>query len=69
MILHWSPETVVVGGAMALRQPGIDLELVKKELTKINQVLPSLPEIVPAALGDLSGLYGAAVYLHQQLEE
>lgn len=69
MILHWSPETVVVGGAMALKRPGIDLELVREELTRINQVLPSLPEIVPAALGDLGGLHGASVYLRQQLEE
>ncbi len=69
LILHWSPETVVVGGAMALKMPGIDLSVVRQELGKLNRTLPSLPEIVPATLGDLNGLYGAAVYLRQQLEE
>ncbi|MEA1929647.1 MAG: ROK family protein [Patescibacteria group bacterium] len=67
MILHWSPEVVVVGGAM-MGSPGIILGEVKKTLADINR-LPSLPEIVPAELGEWGGLHGAAAYLRHELED
>ncbi len=57
-LLHWSPERVVLGGAL-FRLNIIPLERVRATLTSINTALAELPDIRPAALGDRSGLYGA----------
>lgn len=57
-LLHWSPERVVLGGAL-FRLNIIPLERVLATLTSINTALAELPDIQPAALGDRSGLYGA----------
>ena len=57
-ILHWSPERVVLGGAL-FNEGAIPLERVKTTLHSINTALPVLPDIRLAKLGDRSGLYGA----------
>lgn len=65
-IVHWSPEVVVLGGGM-FGTPGIALEAVERYLRQILKIFPEIPPLKKAALGELSGLHGALVYLHQQL--
>ena len=67
-ILHWSPDTVVLGGSMIVGDPAIDVKVVEKYLKEINTKLPELPEIKKAELGDFGGLYGALTLLKQQKE-
>ncbi len=61
-ILHWSPEVVVMGGAMIRKRPGISLRKVQKKLRELLHIFPP-PPIVSAALGDAAGLYGALALL------
>ena len=68
-ILHWSPEVVVLGGAMMLMTPGIDIKNIKKYLVLIAKqirILPELPEIKLVELGHLGGLHGSLIYLKSQ---
>lgn len=58
--VFWSPEIVILGGAVAKR---ISLESLKGILREQMQIFPTIPEIAFAELGDLSGLYGALRYL------
>lgn len=62
-IVHWSPEMVILGGAMILGQPGIDLAVVEAELKKILTIFSEPPALKKAALADFGGLYGALAYL------
>ena len=55
-IVHWSPDIVILGGAV---MKSIDLEKVKLYLKENLTIFPSPPEIVLAKLGDEAGLYGA----------
>lgn len=59
-ILHWSPEVVILGGSM-FRDPGIKLEEVKAALIDWQPVLPVLPELKLATLGDQGGLFGGLI--------
>lgn len=56
LILFWSPEIVVLGGAVTRSVP---LDLVIEHLTKNLTVFPTLPQIRKAELGDFGGLWGA----------
>ncbi len=58
-LLHWSPDVVVIGGAMVTKKPGISLDVVQRELERLNAIIPELPPILPATLGSVGGLYGA----------
>ena len=58
-IVHWSPDIVVLGGAMILGNPAIPLDKVRKHLKDILTIFPELPPLRKAALGDAAGLYGA----------
>lgn len=60
-ILHWSPERVVLGGAL-FNEGAIHIERVKISLQSINTALPELPDIQLAKLGDRSTLYGATFF-------
>lgn len=55
-IVHWSPDIVILGGAV---MKSIDLEKVKINLRRNLTIFPESPEIIPAKLGDQAGLYGA----------
>lgn len=55
-ILHWSPEIVILGGAM---MRDIKIVEVKKHLKKILKIYPNIPVIKEMALGNNSGFYGA----------
>ena len=64
-ILHWSPDTVVLGGSM-FKQPGIKVEQIQSDLSEMMQAFPKLPTIKPAELGDFGGLYGAMFSLREK---
>lgn len=59
-ILYWSPEAVILGGSM---MKSIPLAQVQLQLRQFNKILPQLPTVKKAKLGDLGGLYGALAYL------
>lgn len=55
-ILHWSPEVVVLGGAV---MQSISLEKVTANLHNILAIFRKVPMVKRAKLGDIGGLYGA----------
>jgi len=67
-VLHWSPETIVLGGAMIVGQNAIPLDRVETTLTKmLKEYYPSAPRIKKAMLGDHGGLYGGVAYLERSV--
>ncbi|MDD5318638.1 MAG: ROK family protein [Candidatus Pacebacteria bacterium] len=62
-IVHWSPDVVVLGGAMILGSPSISLEKVEQKLKALLTIFPKIPILKKAELGDQSGLYGALKFL------
>lgn len=65
-IVHWSPDTVIIGGSM-MKKIGIPIKRVHYHLNKILKIFPRKPKILKAKLGDLGGLHGAMIYLKQSL--
>lgn len=63
IIVEWSPDCVVVGGGMIIKENGIPLEKAEKRLKEILKIFPVVPPIKKAELGDFSGLWGALAYL------
>ncbi|HDQ16591.1 MAG TPA: ROK family protein [Candidatus Vogelbacteria bacterium] len=61
-LVHWSPDTVIVGGSM-MKEPGLKIDRIIFHLKKVMKIFPELPEIKKAELGDFGGLYGAMHYL------
>jgi predicted NBD/HSP70 family sugar kinase len=61
-ILHWSPDVMILGGPMIIKNPSISFEKVKK---KVKNLLGAhyCPEIKKSKLGDEVSLYGALEYL------
>lgn len=59
-ILHWSPDVLVIGGAMS---KDLDVNRLKEGISKIMKIHPNLPEIKMAELGSLGGLYGGFAFL------
>ncbi len=55
-IVHWSPDIVILGGAV---MKSLSIEIIKEYLRKDLTIFPKAPEIVSAKLGDEGGLYGA----------
>lgn len=66
MIVHWSPDVVVLGGSMINGDPAISIEKTEKYLHEILKIYTELPKLKKAELGDNCGLYGALEYLKQQ---
>ena len=64
VIVHWSPEVVILGGGM-MGNPGISIDKVKMYLKDTLKIFPDLPEIKKAELEDAGGLYGALVLLKE----
>lgn len=64
VIVHWSPEVVVLGGSVATSFNPY-LATIKKNLKKILTIYPVIPYIRMAKLKDSGGLYGALALLHQ----
>lgn len=62
--LHWSPDTIVLGGSMILGKNSIPLPRVVASLAqRLATTYPTVPVIKKAELGDSAGLYGALVML------
>lgn len=66
-IMHWSPDTVVLGGSMMVGDPAIPMDKVQENLKKWLQIFPIHPKIKKAELGDFGGLYGSLEYVKQKL--
>jgi predicted NBD/HSP70 family sugar kinase len=58
-LLHWSPDTVVLGGSL-MRESGMHIEDIARALHAINKAIPRLPEIRHAAL-EYPGIVGALI--------
>jgi predicted NBD/HSP70 family sugar kinase len=56
-LLHWSPDVVVLGGSL-MRNNGMRVEDIVAELERINEAIPTLPEVRKAEL-EYPGLVGA----------
>jgi fructokinase len=57
--LYWSPEAIILGGAMILGDPKIPLENIRKHtVAALGDIMPC-PFITTAQLGDMGALYGA----------
>jgi len=63
--LHWTPDVVVLGGSMIVKQPGVDVSRVAHHLADILTIYPTPPAVKAAELGALGGLYGALALLEQ----
>ena len=58
-IVHWSPDSVVLGGSMIVGNPAISVERTAFHLEKICTIFPTKPPLKRALLQDVGGLYGA----------
>ena len=65
-IVHWSPDVVVLGGSMIVREPGISLDRVQHHLLEVMTIFPKPPLLKKAGLQDVGGLYGALAFLKNQ---
>jgi len=68
-IVHWSPNSVVLGGSMIVGDPAIPVDRVAAHLNEVCTIYPEKPAIKKAQLADMGGLYGAMAYVSQQLED
>jgi predicted NBD/HSP70 family sugar kinase len=59
-LLYWNPEVIVFSGSM---MRDVDLEALRGELESLPKVLPDLPKLARAKLGDNAGLHGALAYI------
>lgn len=59
-IIYWSPDIVILGGSVMNKIP---ISRVDFYLKKIIKIFVKFPPIKKAALGDLSGFYGAMAFL------
>lgn len=60
--VFWSPDVIVLGGAV---MKSIPLETVKSYYKQVVTVFPFPPEILPAKLGDSAAFYGALQLINQ----
>lgn len=63
-ILHWSPDTVVLGGSM-FNEIGISVDAVANHIKKMGKKFSASPKIVHSSLENLGGLWGALALLRQ----
>ena len=61
-LVYWSPDVIVLGGAVS---KSIPLDKLQTELRSLVTIFNSLPEVKKAILADKAGLYGALEYLKQ----
>lgn len=61
-IVHWSPEIVVLGGALIRGGNAFDIDALAAKIVELQFSFVPLPSIVRAALGDDSGLHGARLW-------
>lgn len=64
-IVHWSPDVVVLGGSMIVKEIGIKIADVSAHLHNILKIVPKIPALKQATLEDFGGLHGALALLKQ----
>jgi predicted NBD/HSP70 family sugar kinase len=57
-VAHWSPHVVVLGGAVILGNEGL-FERIERHYRALAPVVPQMPPLLRAALGERAGLVGA----------
>ena len=60
-VMHWSPDTIVIGGSMIIGTNPIPLPRVEASLGGLLTMFPKPPIIKMASLGDTGGLVGGAI--------
>ena len=65
-IVHWTPDIVVLGGAM-MKIPGIPLDAVRRHVAELLTIYDTPPLIEKSLLADLGGLHGSLAYLRRKL--
>ena len=65
-IIHWSPDTFVLGGSI---MKDLDIPDIENALKRRMTIFPELPRFVRAELGSKNGLYGAMAHLKRSLEK
>lgn len=58
-VLYWSPDAIVLGGAMITGNPAISVDSVRKYTVESLNGFVDSPFVTIAKLGDEAGLYGA----------
>jgi predicted NBD/HSP70 family sugar kinase len=66
-ILYWSPDVIVLGGAMIVGDPAISVDVIRKYTVAALDGFVTAPLIVKAELGDHAGLHGAMAILSKRL--
>ncbi|MDO8510465.1 MAG: hypothetical protein Q7S15_02465, partial [bacterium] len=61
VLMHWSPDVLVLGGSMIVGDPSISLEMAAAYLKGVYTIGASTPPIKKAELDQVGGLYGALV--------
>jgi predicted NBD/HSP70 family sugar kinase len=64
-IIHWSPDVLVIGGAMA---KDLDEQRMTEKISRIMKIHPELPEIRIAELGSIGGIHGGFAFLKQKFD-
>lgn len=65
IIVHWSPEIVILGGSVMQK---LLISRVRHYVKQTVVIFPNLPQIEKGTLGDMGGLYGALAYLNKRKE-
>ena len=63
IVLHWSPEVVVLGGSMMNEENGYRRDDVVAALESLTSIYPAWPEVRLSQLKDDAGLHGARALL------
>lgn len=64
-VMHWSPDTIVLGGSMIVGVNPIPIPRTQESLNKLLVKYPKPPVIKMAELGDNGGLWGGLALLKQ----
>lgn len=67
VIVMWSPDVVVLGGSMIIRNEFLSFAYMQKALEKKLEIFPEVPTLQRAILQDDAGLVGAREFLRQEL--
>ncbi len=63
--LFWSPNVLILGGSMIVKETAIPFDKVSYLLSELKPIFAQFPPVEKAMLGDLAGLWGAMGYLNQ----
>lgn len=69
VIVMWSPDVIVMGGSMIIRNEYLSFAYMQKELEKKVKIFPEVPTLQRAVLQDDAGLVGARELLRQHTEQ